>query len=221
MEENPQQEYEKTSPQVVSFPSTIAGSKNKPKRSRGIIAILGVIIIVVVGGFLLLKFTGGSGSEDASPTPTTQGLSTFATPEPSEATPAPESKSKADVVIEVLNGTGKAGDAGIAKTKLEGLGYEQITTSNADSQEETITTITYDRELDDANIDAITSAIKEAFSEVKVKKASLSGGVDARIVTGPRIGADTSKATTSPSPTSIPTPTSSPGTSPSPSPTGN
>jgi hypothetical protein len=215
MEDNSSQKFEQSAPAAVSFPSTASGgSKKKSGRAKGIIAILGVVIIVAVGGYLLLRFTNSPVEEDNSPSATTQGLSTFATPEP---TPTPEAKAKADVVIEVLNGTGTAGDAGLAKDELVDLGYEQITADNADSQDESITTITYDRGLDEANMDAITKAIEDVFEEVKVKKASLSGGVDVRIVTGPRAGATpTPEATSEPTASPTSTPTASPTASPTP-----
>lgn len=65
------------------------------------------------------------------------------TPSPSPvalATPVPVFDRK-DFKIQVLNGSGVAGLAGKAKTKLESLGYPEVTVGNADSKDYTETEV--------------------------------------------------------------------------------
>ena len=56
------------------------------------------------------------------------------------ATPVPVFERK-DFKIQVLNGSGVAGLAGKAKTKLEALGYPEVTVGNADSKDYTETIV--------------------------------------------------------------------------------
>ena len=187
----------------INEPQSIVRSPergNKPKKKKWVIAIIGVIIIIGVGGFALYKYSNSS-NEDSSSSET-KGTSTSSPSPTVRATPTPEpAKEKADVVIEILNGTGTAGDASFVESELEDIGYENMNLENAETQDETSTTITFDRKLDDENVKAITDAMEDVFKDVKVKKASLSGGMDVRIITGLKKGATAATATPSASPT--------------------
>jgi hypothetical protein len=91
--------------------------------------VIGLFIgLAAGGGFWLIK--GGSidsGKNKPTPTPT----KSLATPTP-ESTPTPD-LDRADLSMEVLNGSGVPGAAGDTEDFLLELGYENIETGNADS----------------------------------------------------------------------------------------
>jgi len=202
-------------PQDVGFPQT-------PKKEKGsfikwAIALIGAGAIILVGGFLVIRgFSGGSDETSPSPTPS-EVLGGFDLEPESTPTPKPTIK-KAEIKIEVLNGTGVAGEASLLKTRLENLGYEDVEAANADSQKEVATTVTFDRDVDEDVVDEVSSLLEKTYKSVKVKKSSLSGGIHIRILTGPREGMSTPKPTASPTPSGTPKPTPTPSPSPETSP---
>ena len=159
-------------------------SRKSPKFSKMAIAIVGVVIILAVGGFALFWVTGNSDSNEGSslgiaPTPTSAPTST--------PTPTPEVIDKKQVKVEILNGTGTAGDAGRAQSELEDLGYSNIEVGNADEQDETRTTVTHASNIGDESIDEIVEALEKVFEDVVAKRGTATGGFDISITTGPRL----------------------------------
>lgn len=220
MEENQQSQQ---SPQV-SFPQVREPEAGRGSNAKVLIAIVGVLLIVLVGGWLILGNREGS----ATPTPTpVGGLSTFPTPEVAStpeasptATPAPVDKS--EVKVEILNGTGVPGEASFLQKELEKLGFtsENITAGNADEQDATETTATYSRDLAQATADEITQRLEEVYTAVRTRRATTSGDFDVSITTGPRKGGSTTKpATAKPTATATATPKASASASPTSSPT--
>jgi hypothetical protein len=204
----------------VSFPQP-REPEGKSKTMKIIIAVVGVIIIMAVGGWFVLGNNSGGGAS-ASPTPG-NGLSAFPTPSTTEApttspTPTAAPVNKSEVKIEVLNGTGVPGEAGFLQKALEGLGFEEITAGNADSQDETETVATYSRDLSPVIADEITEKLEELYTTVRTRRATISGGYDVSITTGPRKGA---AATAKASATATPKTTATPKPSVSASPTAS
>jgi hypothetical protein len=198
----------------VGFPSP----QNHPEeQSKGgimkwIIALIVIVIIIAGGIFAIRNFSGGESTDDASPTPNT--LSSFATPTSTPtptaaATPTP--KPKSEVKVQILNGTGKAGEASFLKDEMEKLGYSDIEAANADSQDETVTTFSFDKDLSDDYVTEITKKLEEIYQDVRVRRSSLTD-FDVSILTGPRKG--TSATSESPTPSGSATPTASPTSSP-------
>lgn len=181
----------------VSFPEP-REPQGKGSNIKIIIAVVGVILILLAGGWFVL---GNNSGESATPSPTpNDGLSSFPTIAPTEMpsstpTPTPEPVEKSEVKIEVLNGTGVPGEAGFLQGELEDLGFEDITARNADSQDATETVATYSRDLSTAVADEITAMLEKVYKSVRTKKATISGDYDVSIVTGPR--ADKATATSS------------------------
>lgn len=193
----------------VSFPQP-REPQSKGKFGKIIIAVVGVMIIVAIGGWFILNNNSGTGEPNSSPTPGTGGLSAFPTPQETVSpspTPTASSKpvAKSEVKIDVLNGTGVPGEAGYLKKQLEDIDFSDITAGNADTQDATETTVTYSRDLSTAISDEITAKLKELYETVKTKKATISGGFDVSIVTGPR--SKSTKATSTPNASSSPTAT--------------
>jgi len=171
----------------VGFPNPTSQEKKSNGVIKWVIVIIGVIVIVAAGIFFIMRTTDGDA--DAEPTPTAGTLNSFATDEPEETptpepTATPEPIDKSEIKIEVLNGTGTPGDAGLVQDLLEDLDFEDITADNADEQEETDTTLTYSDEIDAATIDEIVAELEETFTSVKTRKGTIAGDFDIRIVTG-------------------------------------
>lgn len=88
-----------------------------------------IIASLVVGGTLIFRAGVEKGRLEAGGVP-----NELPAPTPAVATPSAEVK-REDLKIQVLNGTGKAGVAAIAKEYLEGLGYKDVEAGNADTSD--------------------------------------------------------------------------------------
>lgn len=196
----------------VSFPQPREPQK-KGGNAKIVFAVIGVILILVAGGYLILGSSSGNNSS-ASPTPD-GGLATFPTPtvtQSPEASPSPTASpaavDKTKLKIEVLNGTGVPGEASFLKGKLEELDFKDIDAGNADSQNATETVATYSRELSPAVVDEITAMLEEVYETVRTRRSTQAGDYDVSITTGPR------KKSTSSSPTATARATASPTATP-------
>lgn len=218
---------EETQPRPMPAHQEVSFPQPKEPGGRGsnvkiIIAVVGVILIVLVGGWLILGNSSG-GSETPSSTPD-NGLSTF--PSPNTTTPTPDTSpsaspvAKSEVKLEVLNGTGVPGEASFLQDELEKLGFENIEVGNADEQDAKETVATYSREISPEVADEITARLEELYETVRTRRATVSGDFDISITTGPRKGGS---ATASPKASAKPTATStaSPKTSATPTPTAS
>jgi hypothetical protein len=185
----------------------------KPKSGGGklIFIILGILILIGLGVFLFAR-NGYEGEVTISPTPT-EFISETPTPEES-GTPTPTATSidKTDIKIEIKNGTGISGEAAFLQTKLKALGYSDISTGNAESQEETVTTVTFSKTAPTSVVDEIKKTLESSYTEVTVKTSSSQSSA-AVIVTGLRKGVTpkpTGTSTSTPTPTATKTPTATP-----------
>lgn len=204
---------------IVQEVPTPAGVPSQPKEKKGankwIFIFLGLLIL---GGAGIFFFASQSANPEPTPTPSFGVIPVDDyTPEPI-STPTPEPVAKEDVTIEILNGTGIAGEAGYLQGKLKELDYEKIEVGNAPSTDNTDTTVTFKKDLSTTVVDEIKKELEEIYKNVVVKTSSTQES-DIVIVTGLR-GSQTAKpqSTTTPestsspgaSPTSTPTPTSTP-----------
>jgi len=177
----------------VAFPSPAGkrGSRGSSKKVlKWLFGAIGVLLIVGAGGwFLYMNYSGGEA--EPTPTPSVGGLSSFRTPEPLGPEPTAaataEPVAKAKVRIEVLNGTGKAGEAGYLKTKLEALGYEEITAGNADDQDQTRTTVTFSEGVGQEVQDEVTELLEDIYDQVRARKGTLEN-YEISVVVGVRKG---------------------------------
>lgn len=202
----------------VGFPQT--PQKAKSKTGLLIFIILGIVLLIGAGIFFIAR----SGNQAvASPSPTsffqvsspTPVATAVASPSP-VASASPSAADKKKLTVEVLNGTGVPGEAAYLQGQLKNLGYEDIKTANASTQDETVTTITFAKSVSDNIQDELEAKLKTLYTEVKVSTSSTLSGIDIRILTGPRKGVSPKpSAAASSSPTSSATP--KPSTSPSPS----
>ena len=219
-QQNPENQINQE-PQVEEKPSTpevgfpLSQQKTKKKSNVLVFIILGIVILV--GGIIFFVTKGNKESELVSPTPTSEGI-IINTP---SATETPTPVEKADVAIEVLNGTGISGEASYLQDKLKVLGYSDIEAGNADEQNQTITTVTFSGTIDEANKALIQTELEKLYEDVTVKTSS-SISVDVSIVTGLKKGATAKpSATATPKATVTATPTATATGTASPVPTGN
>ncbi|MDO8269874.1 MAG: LytR C-terminal domain-containing protein [Candidatus Levybacteria bacterium] len=149
---------------------TYENSKNSGNNKRVILIILGIIILVGLVAYAAIA-TGGKGEEEIvvtpspttlveTPTPTPQTPSPTAkttptttpkaSPTPGKGTPTPAGSStvdkttgldRANLKIAVLNGSGVAGAATKVSDALKKLGYDVVSSGNADNFDYTDTTI--------------------------------------------------------------------------------
>ena len=211
MEEQAQEDQIKEQTSVASEtpnPASFGTEDEKGKKKKGVIIVLAIIgIILVVGGFIYFLGVRDSGEDaDASPTPTVNENTSNPTP-----TSSPESVSKEDVGIQILNGTGTAGDASLLESELQGLGYTNIELGNASDQDQETTTATFSSSLPEEIVKEITDVLEDTYEEVDAKTGS-TGEFDVKIVTGLRKGQTpkpevTATPTSEPEVTATPTPT--------------
>lgn len=175
----------------VSFPAP------QPEQSGGfpkwIFAVVGLLIILAGGGFFL--YQGSVSAPTPTPTPFVATITALAsptavptvaptlTPTPS-VVPTPSSAQRTAVSIEVQNGTGTTGDAGVAKAALEKAGYSKVTTANAASQNSTQTTLTYSSDVSMGIVNEMVAALKVSFGDITPTQGS--GTAKVTVVTGPK-----------------------------------
>ncbi|QQS38715.1 LytR C-terminal domain-containing protein [Candidatus Woesebacteria bacterium] len=215
MEEGSNISQEREDQQVVrSEQDSSSGNPNKvrdrgsKKRGKSIIFILIIIIIVAGlagGAWYLLR----EPEIDTQSSPS-QNLTMPETRTPT-STPVPtvapkEDVDRKDVQVQILNGTGIAGEAGLLQGKFEALGYTSIDVDNAEDQDNEDTSITFSKELPDTLVDEITEELEKVFITVKTKKATSTTEYDVVVITGLREG-QTGKTDETPTKTVTATPT--------------
>lgn len=197
--------------QEVSTPAPAVGQTQKKKGSnKWLFIFLGLLIL---GGAGIFFFSSSTDNAKPSPTPSFGVIPVDEyTPEPtSTATPKPVNKE--DVVIEIQNGTGIAGEAGYLQGKLKALDYTDIEVGNASSTDHSDTTVTFKKGTSTTIQNEIKTELEDIYKKVVVKTSSTQDA-DIVIITGLR-----SNQTAKPKSTSTPEASATPTTSPSPTPT--
>jgi hypothetical protein len=142
-----------------------------------LLVILGFLVIstLVFGGFLFMEQKRFSNA----PAPTQ--VVSEVTPEPTEA--VTQEVDKGSLTVAVLNGTGTAGQAGKVKLIMEELGYNSVSTGNADSADNTKTTVSFSDKVSKLRGDEIVKELEKVFTSVtRAKDDSLTN--DIIVVTG-------------------------------------
>lgn len=125
-----------------------------------------LLVGALVGG-LITYFSGISklSMETATPSP----VATAQAQTEVKPTATPQSTIKReDLKIQILNGSGISGEAGKAKTLLEGLGYKNVDTGNASSSDFAETEIA----IKAASKDALATVIKDLSSKYSAVEAA-------------------------------------------------
>lgn len=103
--------------------------KKSPINKTFVLIIIGMAFLtaLILGGILVYRNSLNQSGLLGKPTPT------MAQPTPTEAVEPTPSIKISDLKIKILNGSGISGEAGVVKVYLEGLGYQNIETGNADT----------------------------------------------------------------------------------------
>ena len=215
MEDQAQEEQIQEQPAAareIPTPASFGIKDEKEKKKKKIIIALAVAgVVLIVGGFIYFLGVGGSeGDAEASPTPA-NGAVTERTSSPTP-TDSSESVNREDVSIQILNGTGLAGEAGLVRDKLQALGYEKNEVGNASDQDQETTTVTFSSKLPEEIVKEITEELEDTYEDVNAKTGS-TGEFDVKIVTGLRKG-QTPKPEATATPTSKPEETATPSATP-------
>lgn len=192
---------EETANSNVGFPgaSTMPqqSTSSAPKKNWKWLIVL-ILFLIVIGGVTFFVFQSSRTASDIeeSPTPDTSSLTNIATPSPTQ-TPEESSEpvDKAQIKIQVLNGTGIAGEAGILSDALEELGYTEVTTGNASDDSATDTLVTFGSGVGNATVSEITKELNGMYTSVKTNTGD-TGDYDIQITTGTRKGSTTAPAST-------------------------
>lgn len=195
MESNIQDQPQMTPPQGTNY--SVSQPKQKSGGSKWLVIF---IILLVLGGAGIFFFTKSASEPIATPTPSfnvTPIDEDTETPSPAP-TKSPAPVKKDEVSIEIQNGTGITGEAKLLSDKLKTLGYSDITAGNADSTDNTETTVTFLKTLSQAVQDEIKKELESFYKTVNVKTSSTQKS-DIVIVTGLR-SSQTSKPATSGTP---------------------
>lgn len=162
--------------------------KYQPKDSqgsgKGVLLIIGILAILLVGGFFLnqkfnlLPGSGETAQPKVSPTPL---------PSPS---PTPEpTLIRSEWSFEVLNGSGVTGQAKKIADEIKALGYEVVKTGNADKSSYASTQILAKKELleggvSGTKIDLVIADLKDVIKIASVAGELTEGTASARIIIG-------------------------------------
>ena len=189
---------------------------NNKKKKIPIIILIVFVFVTVIGGILMLRQPKKTEETKVSVV--------------EKKEPSPTEKPKIDknlVKIQVLNGTGTPGQAGLAVEALKKAGYnpDNIKAANAEDFDNTVTSITAKDGFDDVASD-FKDALKTTFDEIKIDSTNLDedSEFDIIVTTGGKIYEEatpttnptnpdvsptqspTATITLTPSPTSSPTP---------------
>lgn len=215
--DNPSSQPQYANPEPVGFPSSpTPNHKKRPAALKWI--IIAIVGLLIIGGAAFFVLSGGE-SETSDPTPTSS-VDFIQTPQPTTAaSPTAGPINRDDISVQILNGTGIAGEAGALQQILSSAGYKDIKTGNAPNTV-TVTTMTYNSSTSAAVVTELTGLLEKTYQQVETKQSSTTGSADVTIVVGLRKGATpkpsaaaTPAATTKASGT--PAATTKPSTSPS------
>lgn len=166
-------------------PEVTMENKSKPGKGLLIIVIILVAITVALLGLVGKKLLSGpddSGPKTVVPTQSPVASPTVATtPTPM---PTPEITAKNKVKIQVLNGSGVAGQAGKIATLLEQNDFVNPAAANAETSDQVGTVITYSPKVDVEIVNSIATLLKDTFDSVTIKPDSTLTTYDIVVTTG-------------------------------------
>lgn len=218
MDELENQQTTQPAPTVQSTsPQTSYTSGLRPKKKSPIWILMAIALLLIGGGiFFLVK--KGTSSQNASPTSEALSYTTEESEATTEPTATPQAVEKESIKIQILNGTGIAKEASYLQGKLRDLGYTQIETGNAETEDYEATEVYFSSTVADEVVSEITGQLEKIYESVKTKTGS-TGKYDVKIITGLQKGATPKPTSTkTPTPTSSSTPRSTSSPTPTPTP---
>lgn len=163
--------FKSSTESTVEIPLELEAEKSSFLSKKLILIILALAIIVglVGGGFMFLR--ARSTTTDTGEKPTTKPESQAETEKTKDAEASPTASTTeeandeitevdlADYTVQVLNGSGIAGEAGKVKDLLEAEGFDEIETDNASSYDYTDTEVSLKEDTPKQVFEAIKSAL--------------------------------------------------------------
>lgn len=143
--------------------------------------ILGIVIGLFLFGALKYPFAQTNKAELTK----TESITPTSSPTPTvvaEITPSEELAKSA--TVQVLNGTGIAGQAAKASNIIKEIGFEDVKTGNADTQDAKNTTVVFSSKIPKGVQKKIITELEKTFSKVVSKTSSGSADFDIVITTG-------------------------------------
>lgn len=185
------------SPQDYSYRAEI---EKKSVLDRKIIfaAVLALIVLAIIIWFLFFRRSSQDVLETPQVTPTEVLERVSPTVEPTEAVEVKIS----DLKIQVLNGSGIAGEAGKVAKLLEGVGFQDIETRNADSFDFTKSQVRLKSRAPEDTFDTIKKALGDNYEVVLADPLPEDEDYDVVVIVGKKEG-----AVEEPTPSLTPTPT--------------
>lgn len=144
-----------------------------------IISVL-IVAIIAVGGFMYYQ----SVQEKLANPP--ENTKVALTEEVQKPTPTPEKSMKpGDYSIEIQNGSGIVGQAGVVQEILEGQDYSVDSTGNADNYDYTKTVIQAKKDVNKAWLDDIKKVLKKKYDvQTLVEDLDEDAGTDVIVIVG-------------------------------------
>lgn len=160
-------------PQIkpINLNSSTPGQDSGGGNSLSITAIfISFLLSLAVGGLIIFgifyyksNYAGSKGNVPTQKTPVP-----IPTNELSESpAPTPEAVELKDIKVQVLNGSGKVGEASYAADLLEDSGFEDIDTANAKTYDHEKTEVSTYKGMSQQVVDAITDALGEYDTVVR------------------------------------------------------
>lgn len=141
--------------------------KSLPRKpvSKRLLLALGVLLLIIFGG-IFISSKGKTDSPETSPSPVVESL-----PSP---TPALEASPSAAInldeyKVQILNGSGVAGEAGVVEGILVDAGFSDLDTGNAANYDYTDTEVSLKSTTTEAVFTAIASALESDYTVVKLQ----------------------------------------------------
>ena len=180
MEEENQEEQVSQNPGEASERTRVGFPQQQESRKfpTKLIVIIIILLLLAVGGWFFLIRPSSESLVDGEPTPTP-----FEVQE-STPIPTPEEIEREGVKIQVLNGTGIAGQAAKVKDLLTELGLSKIETGNAEGAKATDTVVVFSPAVAGDLSEEIITLLKENFDNVSAQEADNSSEIDVLIATG-------------------------------------
>lgn len=181
----------KTQPQVSSEAETSTATSTQSSNSFLSLVGVAIITLVAVAAFFIYKKPNLANINLNLKLPTLPFISEksptaiSSSPSPNQdQSPSPQQEvAKDQLTVQVLNGTGEEGQASLVKESLVRIGFSNIETGNAKSQDFETTTVDFSQKVSTQTRQEIVAELEKTFTEIKMNVGS-NQSFDVVITTG-------------------------------------
>lgn len=161
-------------------------ASDSPKTSKfnTVHLLLGIIIFLLISIMAFGAYQFREGFKPKAPSDAQKIIEEAVKASPIASASATPTVPKADLVAQVLNGSGVAGQAGDIADELEELGYENVTTGNSPFDNQEATLVNYSASVSKKDRDEIKGVLELSFGDIITSEASSSAQFDITIITG-------------------------------------